>query len=384
MKLSSEILNTPSLEFSALARSLNSKGKKIISLGLGEPDIDTPQNIKNSTIKALKNGFTKYSNSNGLFDLRKSLTKKLKIENNIITKPENIIITSGSKQACAFALMALLEPKDEVICINPSYVSYIPQIKIAEPRSKIRIVNLDKDFNLNFEDLNKNINKKTKVIIINSPNNPTGKIFSKTDFLKLYKLIAKKNIFIISDEIYEKLILKNNHFSPASIKKMSKKIITINGFSKTFAMTGWRIGYLVANDDIIKKITSLSMHINTNVNTFIQKGLIDAYNLNKNFIENFKNKLINKSKYLDSVVNKKHCYNLILPEGGFFAFLNIEKTKLSSDKFSYYLLSKYNVAVTPGIIFGKNWDNYIRISMSTNTKEFKDGIKLLCKYLDEF
>ena len=180
------------------------------------------------------------------------------------------------------------------------------------------------------------------------------------------------------------MILKNKHFSPASIKQMSKKIITINGFSKTFAMTGWRIGFVVANDDIIKKIASLSMHINTNVNTFIQKGLINAYNLNENFIKDFKNNIIKKSEYLDRVANKKHCLNLILPDGGFFAFLNIEKTKLSSDKFSYYLLKKYNVAVTPGIIFGKKWDNYIRVSMSANIREFKDGIKLLCKYLDEF
>ena len=155
MKLSSETLNTPSLEFSALARSLNSKGKKIISLGLGEPDIDTPNNIKKMTIKALKEGLTKYSNSNGLFDLRKSLTKKLRLENNIKAKPENIIITSGSKQACAFALMALLEPKDEVICINPCYVSYIPQIKIAEPTSKVRIINLDHNFNIDYEEYEK-------------------------------------------------------------------------------------------------------------------------------------------------------------------------------------------------------------------------------------
>ena len=385
MILSSEVSKKLTLKFSKLAREYNSKRKKIISLGLGEPDINTPKAIIDSTVKALKNGYTKYSNFNGIFELRKHLSKKLIIENKIQSSPDQIIITAGSKQACAFALMALLKPRDEVICFNPCYVSYIPQIKLAEPKCKIKILDLNKsDFKINFDLLKKSINNKTKIIIINSPNNPTGSMLSKNDFIQISNLIKNKKIYLISDEIYEKLNFgKNKHFSPGSIKEISEKVITINGFSKVFAMTGWRLGYLSANKEIVDKISIINQHINSNTNTFIQKGAVNSYNINKKFIEKFRKDLKIKSKYLNLILNQKYHCNLIMPEGGFFAFLDISSMNILSDEFAYNLLKKYNVAVTPGIIFGKNWNKYIRISMSTDLKEFKKGIDLLGKFINE-
>ena len=385
MIFSSEVSKKLILRFSKLASEYNSKGIEIISLGLGEPYIDTPKKIIDSTVKALKEGYTKYSSFNGIYDLRNHISEKLKNENKIKSSAEQIIITAGSKQACSFTLMALLKPDDEVICFNPCYVSYIPQIKLAEPKSKIKIIDLNKsNFKINFDLLKKNINKKTKIIIMNSPNNPTGSIISKDDFIKISKLIKNKNIYLLSDEIYEKLNFgKTKHFSPGSINEIKDKVITINGFSKAFSMTGWRLGYLHANKKIIDKISIINQHINTNTNTFIQKGAVSAYDTNKKFIAKFNNDLKVKLKYLNLILNKKYNCNIILPQGGFFAFLDISSLNISSDDFAYNLLKKYNVAVTPGIIFGKNWNKYVRISMSTSLKKFKKGINLLGKFIDE-
>lgn len=375
MKISKELKESATLKFSAAARALKAQGKEIISLGLGEPTFETPDIIKNSTIDALNAGFTKYSNPAGLDDLRKLIKEKLETENNIQTEISNIIVTPGAKQAAYLAFMAILQPGNEVINITPCYVSYIPQIKLAEPDAKIINIDLNKDFTLDLNKIKQAITPKTKLLVLNTPNNPTGKIFSKEELQTIADLAIQHDFYILSDEIYEKLIFTQPHISIASLEGMKDRTITVNGFSKSFAMTGWRIGYLVANDDLAKTIFKIQQHTNTNTCTFIQKGVCSAFNLPKDYLNNYKKQLQNNIQILNENLD------IIQPQGGMFAFLNISKTGLTSDQFATKLLEETSVALTPGISFGENWNDYVRISLVPDTPTFEKGIKLIKEFM---
>ena len=382
MKISKEITDSLTLKFAELAREKNRKGEKIISLGLGEPIFKTPKLLIDETIKAIHDGYTRYSNPSGLFELRESLVHKFENDNKIIVKPENIIVTPGAKQAMMLTLMSILEPGDEVINFMPCYVSYIPQIKIAEPSALINNLDVNKkDFCIDWDLFSKIINKKTKAVIINSPNNPTGKMFSKNDISELVKRIKGYSCYVISDEIYEKLSFSNiKHISPGSIDDIKDRVITINGYSKAFAMTGWRIGYLSAPHQIAKKIIKLQQHINTNTVTFIQKGIIKAYQIDNNGLSFFNRSLKEKSVHMNNVYRNHSKLKLVKPEGGIFSFINIKRTGIDSDSFATQLLNKYNVAVTPGIGFGNYWDDHIRVSMVIDNLQFFEGIKLIDQF----
>jgi aspartate aminotransferase len=379
MKLHPKITDSLTLKFAELAREKNNKGEQIISLGLGEPVFKTPDIIIKDTIKAINDGFTRYSNPSGLFGLREAIVDKFKVDNNIITKPENIIVTSGAKQAMMLTLMSVLEPEDEVINFTPCYVSYVPQIKIAEPTATIHNIDLIKeDFSIDWDLFSRLINKKTKVVIVNSPNNPTGKMLSKNDFLELTKRIEKFNCYLISDEIYEKLVFGSiTHYSPGSIDNIKDRVITINGYSKAFAMTGWRIGFLAAPEIVVRKIIKLQQHINTNTVTFIQKGVYKAFKIKEYGLTRFNESLVEKVDYMMNVFSKQPKLSFLSPDGGIFSFVNIKSTGLDSDSFATQLLNEYNVAVTPGIGFGNNWDDHVRLSMVINREQFFMGIDLM-------
>ena len=255
-----EITDSLTLKFAEVATSLNREGIKIISLGLGEPDFPTPDHIIKATYQAMISGFTRYSNPMGLLELRKKIAYSLMSSNNIHVKPDNIIITPGAKQAIFFALMSILEPSDEIINITPSYVSYNPCIKIAEPKPcTIEIPLNKKDLSIPIEEIKKAVTSKTKAILINSPNNPTGKIFSYEEMETIVNIAKKYKIFIISDEIYNLLNYSGEKtISPASFKGVEDLIITINGFSKAYSMTGWRIGYAVFPEKLREEFSSYS------------------------------------------------------------------------------------------------------------------------------
>jgi len=379
MSLSKEIKYSITLKFAELARQKNRNGENIISLGIGEPMFDTPKEIVDETISAINNGYTRYSNSSGLIELRTSIAEKFILDNKINIDPENIVVTPGAKQAMLLSLMSILEPGDEVINFTPCYVSYVPQVKIAEPTAIIHNIDLNKnDFTIDWEFFSKIINNKTKAVIINSPNNPSGKMFSNEDYLELIKRIENFNCYLLSDEIYEKFIIGEvKHISPGSIENIKNRVITINGFSKTFSMTGWRIGYLAAPEEIRHRIVKLAQHINTNTVTFIQKGVCNAYKINNYGLENFNKSLRKKVDFMLKVLP-----NVFLPpDGGIFSLLNIRNTGFDSDSFATQLLNEHNVAVTPGIGFGHNWDDHVRLSMVINSKQFFKGINLINDFI---
>ena len=379
----------PSIEskFSDLAKSLNKKSKIKYSLGLGEPAFNTPNVIIKEAYKAMKLGYTRYSNPLGLKELIKCIKEKSKKENNINFSGDSVIITPGAKMALSLCLMSILKNGDEVIYFSPCYTSYLPQIVLANYLVKPRSINLHKkDFSLDFKKLKKSLNSKTKAIIINSPHNPSGRMLSETDLIKISQILKKfSKCYLISDEIYEKLNFSGKkHFSAASIKSIKNRVITINGFSKSFSMTGWRIGYCVANSKIIKKMSIIQQHINTNVPTYTQKAAVHTFKMKLGFLKKYNNNLLKNYDFIISAFKDQKIIKVSKSEGGLFCFIDISKLKIKSDKFCYELLKKYAVATTPGIFFGAQWNNFVRISLAIDNLKFKKAINKLKKFVNSF
>lgn len=381
MIISKEVNESITLKFSQAAREMNEAGVKIISLGIGEPYFETPKEILDATIEALHKGLTKYSNPLGLYELRIALSAKLKNDNNIICPPEQIVVTPGAKQACILTMMALLEPDDEVINFTPCYVSYIPQIKLAEPQSVIHNIDVLKDSHRpDWEKMKSVMNNKTKLIIVNSPHNPTGYMFDQTDIDTLVDVLKQyPDCYLLSDEIYEKLNFSDEpHISPGAVEFIADRVVTVNGFSKAYSMTGWRLGYLAAPKQLMSKLSKLQQHINTNTTTFIQKGAVAALKIDQSFIHGYNEELKVKVDLLKEVVEKNSDkLSAVLPKGGIFAFLDVSKTGLDSDSFSLKYLKDYQVAATPGVAFGADWNDHVRVSLATNLEDFREGMKRL-------
>lgn len=377
----------PSLEskFSDLARSLNKKNKIKYSLGLGEPAFNTPNSVINEAYKAMKLGFTRYSNPLGLKELIDEIKYKSKKENNIYYSGNSVIVTPGAKMALTLALMSILKRGDEVIYFSPCYPSYLPQIILANDNVKPREINLEKkDLSLNFEKLKKKINSKTKAIIINSPHNPSGRMLSFSDFKNLERILKKfPKCFLITDEIYEKLNFSSKkHISAASIKSIKNRTFTINGFSKSFSMTGWRIGYCIANQKLIKKMSLIQQHINTNVPTFTQKAAIHTFKINLKFLKKYNLNLLKNYNFISDEFKNHKNIKVLNSDGGLFCFIDISNLRLKSDKFCYKLLKQYAIAATPGLFFGDQWNNFIRISLAIDNNKFKSAIKKLKKFVN--
>lgn len=386
MKLGREVTANLTLEFAQKARELKRRGERIISLGIGEPDFEVPQDIVESTVDALKSGFDKYSDPQGILSLRTAIAEKLKNENKISVDPDQIIVTPGAKAAIFLALMTILESGDEVINFTPSYVSYVPQIKIAEYASKVINFPLNKeDLSIDFEKLERSITKNTKAILFNTPHNPTGKIFSKSEIELLRDIAVKNNIYVISDEIYELLNFSGKpHYSLASLKGIKDLVITVNGFSKPFRMTGWRIGYLVLPKNLMEKATKLQLHINTNTTTFVQKGAETAVKSGAKHLKEYNIKLKKRVEIFKIFLRENKEYvKCTLPEGTFYCWLDISLLKMTSNRFAAELLGKKGVAVTPGLAFGESWDNFVRIALTCDEEEIKEGLNLITEFIRE-
>jgi aspartate aminotransferase len=383
LKISDEITDSPTLKFSQLAREKNERGERIISLGLGEPGFATPEPIVAAAVQALADGCTRYSNPRGLYELRQALQKKLLRENGLDIVPEDIVVTPGAKAAIMLALMALLRPGDEVINITPCYVSYVPQVKIAEPTAVVHNVDLKKgDFALDMDAIERAINERTRVLLLNSPHNPTGKVLTEVEVKGLVDLLADTGCYIISDEIYERLVWSDKkHVSIGRYAQLAERVVTVNGFSKAYSMTGWRIGYLTANTSLIGTIIKLQQHINTNTTTFVQKAACAALAMDQSPIETYVNELGRKTQLLQAHIGSHASYGLVPPEGGLFAFVDISRTGMDSDAFATRLLEEKNVAVTPGIGFGENWDDHVRLSLAAPYDEFSEGVMAVGEFI---
>jgi len=380
---------SPTIAVSQKARELKAAGKDVIGLGAGEPDFDTPENIKNAAIDAIKSGDTKYTAVDGTPALKKAIVDKYKRENNLDYLPEQISVGTGGKQIIFNAILATVNPGDEVIIPAPYWVSYPDIVLLAGGTPKIVKCSEENNFKITPDELRKNINKKTKWIIINSPSNPTGSGYTQKELETLGEVLKKnKNVFILSDDIYEHITYDGfKFFTIGQIKELKDRTLTMNGVSKSYSMTGWRIGYGAGPKDIIKAMAKLQSQSTTNPSSISQAAAVEALNGTQDFIktraESFKERRDFVVKYLNSIKG----LSCLKPNGAFYVFPNCKKLlgkKLKTDKeFVEKLLEEALVAVVQGSAFGL--DGYFRISYATsmdNLKKSLERIKSFCESLN--
>ena len=381
---------SPTIAVSQKARELKAAGKDVIGLGAGEPDFDTPENIKNAAIDAIKKGETKYTAVDGTPTLKKAIVNKFKKENNLEYSIDEITVGTGGKQVIYNAFMATLNKGDEVIIPAPYWVSYPDMVLLAGGNPKIVKCNEEDRFKLTTKNLKKAITKKTKWLILNSPSNPTGATYSKEEIEALSEILIKnKNVYILSDDIYEHITYDNfNFFTIAQISKLKKRTLTMNGVSKSYAMTGWRIGYAGGPKEIIKAISKIQSQSTSNPSSISQAAAVEALNGTQDFIQERAEAFKERRDFVVDSLNNIKGISCLKPSGAFYVFPSCKKllgkkTKLKTDtEFVEKLLEKANVAVVQGSAFGL--DGYFRISYATsmdNLKKALERIKSFCENL---
>ncbi|MEO0237841.1 MAG: pyridoxal phosphate-dependent aminotransferase [candidate division WOR-3 bacterium] len=389
MKISKRFANvgdSSTLKITSLAKSMKSKNIDVAILAAGEPDFDTPDKIKEEAIKAIKEGFTGYTAVRGINELLELICEKFKKENNLEYKPENIIVSTGAKQSIYNVLQALCDEDSEVILLAPYWVSYIEMVKMTGAVPVIVDTSLD-NFRINVDRVKEKITRKTRMIIINSPNNPTGVVYTEKELKALADLIVEHNIYCISDEIYEKIIYSpNKHYSIASFNDKIKDLtFTVNGLSKTYAMTGWRIGYLGGEKKLVEKALMVQTHSTSCTSSISQKAAVAALKLDEKIVNKMIDEFAKRREFLMKKVEKIEGLKYVEPQGAFYLFVDfrkfIGKKFKDSEEICTKLLEDYKVAVIPGGAFGA--EGFIRISYAASMSEIEKGIERIEKFLKE-
>ena len=382
---------SPTIAVTQKARELKAAGKDVIGLGAGEPDFDTPENIKKAAVEAINRGETKYTAVDGTPVLKQAIVNKFKRENNLKYSTDEVTVGTGGKQVIYNAFMATLNKGDEVIIPAPYWVSYPDMVLLAGGTPKIIKCNENDSFKLTPKNLKKFITKKTKWLILNSPSNPTGASYTKEEIENLSEVLIKnKNIYILSDDIYEHITYDNfNFFTIAQISKLKNRTLTMNGVSKSYAMTGWRIGYAAGPREIIKAISKVQSQSTSNPSSISQAAAVEALNGEQNFIKERARAFKERRDFVVDSLNNIKGLSCQKPNGAFYVFPSCKKllgkkTKLKTDsEFVEKLLEKANVAVVQGSAFGLN--GYFRISYATsmeNLKKALERIKSFCESLN--
>ncbi len=381
---------SPTIAVTQKARELKAAGKDVIALGAGEPDFDTPNNIKKAAVKAIRIGDTKYTPVDGTPAIKNAVIKKFKRENNLTYTSDQITVGTGGKQVLYNAFVATLNKGDEVIIPAPFWVSYPDMVLLAGGKPKFIKCGEEDGFKLTPTKLKKAITKKTKWIILNSPSNPTGAAYTKKEIINLGNILLKnKNILILSDDIYEHVKFDNfKFFTIAQLKKFKNRTLTMNGVSKAYAMTGWRIGYAAGPKNIIAAIRKIQSQSTSNPSSISQAAAVEALNGTQSFIKKRAKSFSDRRKFVVNYLNSITGITCLMPKGAFYVFPSCKaligkKTKIKNDTdFVQKLLEKQNVAVVQGSAFGL--DGYFRISYATSMQKLKVAmkrIKLFCESL---
>jgi len=376
---------SPSLtiEISTLARELKAQGKDILSFSAGEPDFDTPEAIKEAAKMAINQGATQYTAVAGIPELLQAISNKLTRENGLKYEPSQIIVSNGAKQSLFNLTQALLDEGDEVIIPAPYWVTYPELVKYAGAKSVIIETNERNGFKMTPSELENAITPKTKMIILTTPSNPTGSIYSQEELERLAKVLEGTNIWVVSDEMYEKLVFDGTKFvSTASISEdMFSRTITVNGLSKSVAMTGWRMGYLATpHKDLIKAMISLQSQSTSNINSITQVASITALDGTVDSdIEKMRQAFESRADEATRLFNQIDGLSVLKPKGAFYLFVNIKDVSNNSIQFCKDLLQDYGIAVVPGIGFGS--EGYFRFSFATNMVTIKEGIRRVEKFV---
>lgn len=371
------------LRITARAKSMRKSGIDVVNFGAGEPDFNTPQQINDAAIKAINDGFTKYTPSTGIPELKEKIAKKLKEENNLEYLPEQIVVSCGAKHSLFNLIQVIINKNDQVIIPSPYWVSYTEMVKLAQGKPVIIETRQKDGFKIDIEKLKKKINASTKLIILNSPSNPCGVLYSKEELQKIAEVCIENKLFIISDEIYEKIIFDDAVFT--SLASLNKEIydltLTVNGVSKSFSMTGWRIGYFAGPKEISSAVSRLQDHSTSCPSSVSQRAALTALGLDSNYFSSIRSKFQERRDFIISYLDEKlgDFVSYVKPQGAFYIFVNISKTKLDSFNFAERLLEESHVAVVPGEPFG--CDSWIRISFATSMDEIKKGLERLELFL---
>lgn len=361
------------------------QGLDVIDLGSGEPDFDTPTHIVDAALVAIRKGYTHYVSSRGVKGLRETIANKLKEENNLEFDPATeIIVTPGAKLGLFAALMAVVDDSDEVLILDPFWVSYEPCVQLAGGIT-IRVpVSKEDNFRVTGAKLREKLTPRSKLLMINTPNNPTGRVLSREELEAIAEVALENDLLVLSDEIYEKIVYEGHeHISIGSLPDMLDRTIVINGFSKSYAMTGWRLGYVAAKEPLASEILKVQQHSVTCAASFTQYGGIEALtgpqDIVSEMVEVYRKRTDIIADGLDSLPDVS-CYR---PEGAFYAFPDVSGTGMSSLEFADMLLSKARVAVTPGIAFGESGEGHVRISFANSTKLIEKALDRMRKVLQK-
>ncbi len=372
----SRVEESATLRITDLASKLRREGKDVISLSVGEPDFPTPEHIVEAGYKAMANGLTHYTPSKGIPELREAIARKFERENNVSYDPDQIIVTPGAKHAIFEAVFSLIEEGDEVILFEPAWVTYEACVKLSGGR--VVWFNLGKG--LEIDGIQEVITRKTKMIIVNSPNNPLGAVFDHEFMRTIRDVAVDHDLYVISDEIYEKIIYGGEHISPASMDEMWDRTITVNGFSKAYAMTGWRLGYAASSDEIISAMLKVQQHTVSCAPSFVQYAGVSALESSQKCVEDMVREFRERRDLVVSGLEELGI-ECMPAEGAFYVFADVGRYG-SGMEVSERLLTRAYVAVTPGDAFGKSWGDWVRISYATSKENLRKALKRMREVLN--
>ncbi len=378
------------LTIDAKFKSMKAEGIDVVGFGAGEPDFDTPQHIKDAAIQALQDGMTKYTPASGILELKKAVCEKFQRDNGLSYQPENIVVSNGAKHSLVNAFQAICDPGDEVIIPAPFWVSYPEMVKLADGVPVILQTTEETQFKFSVEDLKRVVTENTRAIVLNSPSNPTGMLYTEAELRKIADFAVENNLYVISDEIYEALIYDGEE--PVSIASFNEQIkdltIVVNGVSKTYAMTGWRIGYTASNAKLAKVMSNIQSHATSNPNSIAQMATLAALRGPMDEVLSMKQAFKERRNYMVERVNSIEGVSCIKPQGAFYIMMNIEKLLHREycgvmvedcDTFCNLLLEKGKVALVPGTGFGA--PNYVRWSYATSMENIKEGLDRLERFI---
>ncbi len=368
------------LKLTSKAKEMKAKGFPVISFGAGEPDFDTPEAVKAEAIKALQSGYTKYTPTSGIPELKEAVCRKFKEDQGLVYGPENIVISCGAKHSLYNLIQVLCEKGDEVIIPSPYWVSYPEMVYLAGATPIFVETTQAEGFALSAEKLKKAITPKTKLVILNSPSNPTGAIMDEKTLRAIADVIVEKNLLCISDEIYEYYLYGNvKHVSIASFnEEIKKRTFVVNGTSKSYSMTGLRIGYLAGDAEVVKKIGILQDHSTSNPTSISQKMAVAALSLPKSYREEVRQKFQQRSQLMFNMLSKVKGFKPFTPQGAFYVFCDISETGIPSEVLCDSLLEGIHVALIPGKSFGS--DKHVRLSFACSEKDIEEGINRLIEW----
>ena len=365
-------------------KKLEVEGKEIIHFEIGDPDFRTPENISNAGIKAIKNGFTHYVSSSGLTEFRQKICETTEVSRGFKPNIDQVLVTPGANIAIFYAISCIVNPGEEVIVPDPGFPTYYSTIKMCNTKA-VHVPLLESNkFRMNPKDIENSITEKTRMIIINSPQNPTGSVMTKEEIRMTYEIAEKHDLYLYSDEIYARMVYKDSVFnSPSVYDKCQERTIISNGFSKAFAMTGWRLGAVIGPSNVVEKMKLLLETTSSCVPPFIQKAGIEAIEGEQTSQKSMYDEYEQRRNIVVDGINSIHGLSCITPGGAFYVFINIKKTGMTSESFCDYILEDAGVAILPGTSFGEFGEGFVRICYAVNQDKIKNALERIKKSISK-